>query len=140
MSQQNKSLVRRIFEEGFNQGRLAIADEIFAPDFVDHSSAPGLPATGPESFRQTAIMFRSAFPDVRATIDDLIAEGDKVVVRSTWHGSHQGDFFGIPPTGKDFTLTAIDIVRVVDGKVVEHWGNEDDLGMLAQLGIVTPPA
>jgi predicted ester cyclase len=85
-------------------------------------------------------MFRSAFPDVRATIDDLIAEGDKVVVRSTWHGSHKGDFFGIPPTGKDFTLTAIDIVRVVDGKVVEHWGNEDDLGMLAQLGIVTPPA
>jgi predicted SnoaL-like aldol condensation-catalyzing enzyme len=111
MSQQNKSLVRRIFEEGFNQGRLAVADEIFAPDFIDHSSAPGLPATGPESFRQTAIMFRSAFPDVRATIDDLIA-----------------------------TLTAIDIVRVVDGKVVEHWGNEDDLGMLAQLGIVTPPA
>jgi steroid delta-isomerase-like uncharacterized protein len=138
-SDESKNVVRRVLDEGFNQGRVEIADELIATDFVDHSAAPGLPTEGPESFRQTLAMFRGAFPDVRSTIDDLIVEGDRVVVRTHWQGTHRGDFFGIQPTGKAFTITGIDILRVVDGKVVEHWGNEDDLGMMQQLGIISMP-
>lgn len=133
---ENKNVARRIFEEGFGQGRVNIADEIIAPNFVDHSGPPGFPASGPESFRQLVTAIRAAFPDLRATIEDQIAEGDKVVVRGTMRGTHRGDLFGIPATGKSFEITAIDILRIVDGKVVEHWGNEDDLGMMQQLGVI----
>ena len=133
----NKVLVRRVFEEGFNQGRIELADELIAPDFVDHGAAPGVPDIGPESFKQTMSLFRTAFPDVHVTIDDMIAEGDKVVTRSHWRGTHQGGFFGVPATGKEFTLTSTDILRIQRGKVAEHWGNEDDLGMLRQLGILS---
>lgn len=133
----NKALVRRLYEEGFNTGNIDLADEVFSPGFFDHGSAPGLPNTGPESFKQMLRMFRAAFPDMHATIDDMIAEDDKVVTRTHWHGTHQGEFFGAPATGKEFTLTSTDILRIEDGKVAEHWGNEDDLGMLRQLGILS---
>jgi steroid delta-isomerase-like uncharacterized protein len=134
-----KSVFLRILDEGFNQRRHEIADELVAADFIDHASAPGIPTEGPASLKATLAMFHTAFPDVEATIDDVITEGDRVVVRSHWHGTHRGDFLGIPPTGKEFDLTAIDILRVVDGKAIEHWGNEDDLGMLQQLGLITFP-
>ena len=133
----NKALARRVFEEAFNQGKVELTDELIFPGFVDHGAAPGLPDTGPESFRQTLRLFRDAFPDVHMTIDDMIAEGDKVVVRSHWQGTHRGEFFGVPPTGKTFTLTSTDILRIENGQVAEHWGNEDDLGMLQQLGILS---
>ena len=136
---ESKNVVRRVLDEGFNQGRVEIADELIATDFIDHSAAPGFPTEGPESIKQTIATFRTAFPDVRATIDDLLVEGDRVVARTHWNGTHRGDFFGIPPTGKAFTITAIDILRVVDGKVVEHWGNEDDLSMMQQLGVISMP-
>lgn len=136
----NKALVRRVFEEGFNQGKIELVDELIAADFVDHGAAPGLPDTGPESFRQTVMLFRSAFPDMHVTIDDMIAEGDRVVTRGHWNGTHRGSFFGIPGTGKQFSLTSTDILRIEQGRVVEHWGNEDDLGMLQQLGILAQMA
>ena len=136
----NKALARRVFEEGFNQGKAESIDELIAAEFVDHGAAPGVPDTGTESFRQTMLLFRTAFPDVHVTIDDMIAEGDRVVTRSLWHGTHRGTFFGIPATGKSFSLTSTDILRIEQGKVVEHWGNEDDLGMLQQLGILTQMA
>jgi steroid delta-isomerase-like uncharacterized protein len=138
-SNDNKKVVMRLINEGFNQGRTEIADELIADDFIDHGAAPGVPAEGPASFKGTIALFRTAFPDLVATADDVIAEGDRVVFRTHWHGTHLGDFFGIPATGKAFTLTAIDILRLVDGKAVEHWGNEDDLGMLQQLGLITFP-
>jgi steroid delta-isomerase-like uncharacterized protein len=138
-SNSNKNVFLRILDEGFNQGHAEIADELVANDFIDHAAAPGVPTQGPASLKGTMAMFHAAFPDVRATIDDVVAEGDRVVVRTHWHGTHRGDFFGIPPTGKAFDLTAIDILRVVDGKAVEHWGNEDDLGMLQQLGLIAFP-
>jgi predicted ester cyclase len=134
--EQNKVIARRVIEEGISPGRVTIADELIAPEFIDHSGPPGFPATGPESFKQLVTAFRSAFPDLAVTIEHLVAEGDKVVVAGTMRGTHQGSLFGIPPTGRAFTMTATDILRIVEGKVVEHWGNEDDLGMMQQLGVI----
>jgi steroid delta-isomerase-like uncharacterized protein len=133
----NKALIRRLYDEGFNKGRVELADEIIAADFVDQGAAPGLPSTGPESFKQTLQVFRTAFPDMHATIEDMIAEGDKVAMRCRWHGTHLGEFFGAPATGRSFTLTSTDVLRIERGKIAEHWGNEDDLGMLRQLGILS---
>ncbi len=134
--EKNKAIARRIIEEGISQGRVDIADELIAPGFIDHSGPPGFPNTGPESFKQLVSAFRAAFPDLRATIEDLIAENDKVVVRGTLRGTHRGDLFGISATGRTFSITVTDTLRIVNGKVVEHWGNEDDLGMMQQLGVI----
>lgn len=133
----NKEIVRRLLEEGFDRGRVDVVDELVAADFVDHSGPPDFPSTGPEAVKRLITLFRTAFPDLRTGIDDMIAEDDRVVVRGTFSGTHQGDFFGAPASQRSFTMTAIDIMRVVDGKVAEHWGNEDDLGMLQQLGITS---
>jgi predicted ester cyclase len=84
-------------------------------------------------------MYRTAFPNIHVTIEDQIAEGDKVVTRWTGHGTHQGELMGIPPTNKAVTVTGIAIDRIVAGKIVEHWENFDQLGMLVQLGVVPPP-
>ena len=135
--EENKAMTRRIFEV-FNTGNLALADELIATNVVDHQAPPGI-EPGLAGFKQIVTMFRTAFPDIQMTIEDIIAEGDKVVTRSTMRGTHQGEFMGIPPTGKQFTATAIDIVRFAGGKGVEHWGNSDDLGMLQQLGVIPTP-
>jgi steroid delta-isomerase-like uncharacterized protein len=135
--EENKALMRRIFEV-FNTGNMAVADEVIAADVVDHQAPPGI-APGRAGFKQLITVFRNAFPDIQMTIVDLIADGDKVVARSTMRGTHRGEFMGIPPTGKQFTATSIDIVRFAGGKGVEHWGNSDDLGMLQQLGVIPTP-
>ena len=136
-AEENKAITRRIFEV-FNTGNLALADEVIAADSVDHQAPPGV-EPGLAGFKQVVTMFRAAFPDIQMTIEEIMAEGDKVVTRSTMRGTHQGEFMGIPPTGKQFTATAIDIVRFTGGKAVEHWGNSDDLGMLQQLGVIPTP-
>jgi steroid delta-isomerase-like uncharacterized protein len=135
MSEQNKALSRRIAEECFNKGNLAVADEVIAADFVDHSAPPGL-APGVEGFKQLVAMYRNAFPDIRTTIDDVIAEGDKVVIRWTGRGTHKGELMGIAPTGKTVTVTGIGIDRIANGKIVEHWESFDQLGMMQQLGVI----
>ena len=107
---------------------------MLAPGFVDHEELPpGIPP-GREGVKQLTNMFRSAFPDFKATIDDMIGEGDKVVARQTWSGTHKGEFMGVPPTGKKVSFGVIDIVRIAGGKVVEHWGQMDGMGMMKQLG------
>lgn len=131
----NKALDRRIVEEGFSKGNIAVLDELIAADCVDHAAPPGTPS-GREGVKQFFTMLRSAFPDLHFTIEDVIAEGDKVVTRSTWQGTHQGAFLGIPPTGKQVRVTGIDITRYAGGKAVEHWGNQDTLGLLQQLGVI----
>jgi steroid delta-isomerase-like uncharacterized protein len=135
----NKTMVRQAMDEMFTQGNLAAVDKYVAADYVEHQPMPGAPA-GREGLKQTITILRRAFPDARFNVEDVIAEGDKVVVRSTITGTHKGDYMGIAATGKPFTMTAIDILRVQNGKAVEHWGNEDDLGLLVQLGAVTLPA
>jgi steroid delta-isomerase-like uncharacterized protein len=137
MSEQNKGLARRALEEGFGQGKFAIFDESTAPNATFHdANVPGAKFTGPEGVKQFAKIYRDAFPDVHYTIDDQIAEGDKVVTRWTATGTHKGQLMGIPPTNKHATVTGIVIGRYKDGKVVEGWSNYDMLGMLQQLGVV----
>ncbi len=131
----NKATIRRIVEEIQNGDNLALLDELVAPNFVNHTPAPGLPPDG-EGIKQLLSMFRAAFPDGSMTIEDMIAEGDKVVSCKTYRGTHQGEFMGIPPTGRHVTVGLIDIMRLVDGKVVEHWNVGDDLGLLQQLGVI----
>jgi steroid delta-isomerase-like uncharacterized protein len=137
--EQNKASLRRMLEEVLNHGNISLIDELVAPDFVEHEELPpGIPP-GREAVKQLFTMLRGGFPDLKATIDDVIAEGDKVVARSTWSGTHKGEFMGIPPTGKRISIGVIDIVRYADGKMVEHWGQMDNLSMLQQLGVAPAP-
>lgn len=138
MSKENKDLVRRFFEEVWNKGNPDALDEIDAPDVVNHNAPDGLPP-GVEGSKVFVRMYLSAFPDTRFTIDDQIAEGDRVVTRWTAEGTHKGDLMGIPPTGKHVTVTGIGISRIAGGRVVESWGEFDELGMMQQLGVVPMP-
>jgi steroid delta-isomerase-like uncharacterized protein len=133
MSERNKALVRRLVEEVIGHGNFALIDEFVAADYVGHTSSGD---TNREEHQQIFATMHRAFPDLQITIDDLIAEGDKVVTRWTALGTHKGEFAGIPPTGKRGVVTGIDINRIVDGKLVECWTNSDDLGLLQQLSAI----
>jgi steroid delta-isomerase-like uncharacterized protein len=133
-TKENKALVIR-FEGLFNEGNLAGFDEVCSPDLVAPQLFPGQ-AAGLEGVKQVASMERSAFPDASITIEDLIAEDDKVVARSTLQGTHKGAFMGIPPTGKRISAGGIDIFRIAAGKIVEWWSVQDTLGLMQQLGVV----
>lgn len=137
-AEENKALVRRFIDEVVRKGNAAAADQFIAADFLDHNPFPGQPP-GLVGFRQSTTRFASAFPDADITVEDMIAEGDKVVVRQTIRGTHTGEFMGIPPTGKRVTMTGIHIARVAGSKIVENWANWDALGVMRQLGAVPPP-
>jgi steroid delta-isomerase-like uncharacterized protein len=137
MSEQNKTIVRRAIEEGYNQGNLDIVDELVSSDFVAHAASEDI--YGPAGMKQYVASLREAFPDLYLTIDDQVAEGDRVVTRWTARGTHTGTFQGIPPTGKQGTMTGIDIDRVVGGKAIECWTNADYLGLLQQLSAIPAP-
>ncbi len=133
-TEDNKALNRRFWEEVFNQKSLAAIDELCTADFVYHSASG--PIRGTDAFKQFLLMYFHAFPDLHILIEDQIAEGDKVVARNTVTGTHQGDLMGIAPTGKRVRVSSIHVTRLVNGKSVEDWGNEDALGMMQQLGIL----
>jgi len=139
--EQDKTLIRRFIEEIFNQGNLSLVDELFAPDFVEREQLPpGIPKNR-EGIKVLTGMLRSAFPDFKATIEDILAEGDKVVIRMTWSGTHTGgEFMGIPATGKKVSIGVIDIIRIAGGKVVEPWGQMDSMLMMQQLGAIPASA
>jgi len=133
-TEENKALVRQMVEEVFNRGNVILADEFLAADFVEREELPpGIPRDR-EGVKQLTTLLRSAFPDFKATLDDIVAEGDRVVIRQTWSGTHQGEFMGVPPTGKSVSFGVIDILRVAGGKCQEHWGQMDSLGLMQQLG------
>ncbi len=134
-TEDNKALELRIFEEVWNKGNLAVVDELSDENVVNHNP-PGPLLQGSEAFKQFVLMYRSAFPDTHITIEDQIAEGEKVVTRWTARGTHKGELMGIPPTGKQVTVTGISISHIVGSKVVESWTNFDVLGMMQQLGVV----
>jgi steroid delta-isomerase-like uncharacterized protein len=136
-TEDNKAVFRR-WCEVISQNRLDRVEEIIAPDEVDHTVPPGVPS-GLEGVKQIFTTFHSAFPDLRIQIEDLIAEGDKVVARVTARGTHQGEFMGIAPTGKPVSFNAIDVVRIAGGKIVERWSQADLLGLLQQLGAIPAP-
>jgi predicted ester cyclase len=138
-TEENKAKFRRGYEELFNQGNLAIADELVRSDFINHEMPPGMVNRGPESLRQVAMMLRTAFPDLHFIIEELVAEGDTVVGRMTMTGTHQGDFVGIAPTGRSVRQAQVHFVRYLDGKAIEHRGVRDDLALMRQLGVIPSP-
>ena len=131
----NKLLAQRVWEEVWHQGQLSRIDDLFTTDFVRHDPG-GRELQGTEQNRQFIGSLRAAFPDVHYTVEDQIAEGDKVVVRYRFRGTHLGAFQGMPPTGKQVTYTGILIYRIVDGKITEQWTEFDLLGLLRQLGVL----
>ena len=135
MSEANKALFRRFIQEVINEKNTDKMDILISENWLDHNPPPGA-APGVEGMKQMMGMFFAAFPDLNVTIDQLIAEGDMVVGRMTNTGTHQGDLMGIAPTGKRVTFSEIHMVRIENGKAVEHWGNIDDLGMMQQLGVI----
>ena len=137
MSNINEALYRRIIEEGFNQGRLEVADELLSPGAVEHQRGS---ADGPEGLKRTIKYLRSVFPDFSITINELIAVGDKVWAMQKGGGTNLGSFAGQPPTGRQAFIDVIDVCRFENGMLVEHWGVPDQLGMMLALGLVTPPA
>jgi len=132
---QPKDVVRRLVDEYQTAADDGAFEELMHPEVLDHSRPPGI-AAGAPGVRQQFDGFRAAFPDFRATILDQIAEGDKVVTRKVFTGTHEGPFQGLEPTGRAVEIHVIDIVRVADGRIVEHWNCVDRLGLLAQLGAV----
>lgn len=129
----NKQVVRRFVDEYQTAANEQSFAELLHPEVVDRSRPPGI-AEGAEGVRQQFEAFRAAFPDFHAVIHDQIAEADKVVTRKVFHGTHRGELMGIPPTGREVQIEVIDIVRVEDGQIVEHWNVVDRLGLLQQLG------
>ena len=136
--EENKARVRSAFDEFINKQNLDVVPEYVAPNFVGHY--PGFPLVeGAEGFRQFLSKYNTAFSNNQVTIEDIIAEGDRVALRLTFRATHTGEFAGIPPTGKQIQLTAINFFHIVDGKAVEQWANQDDIGLLQQLGVMPPP-
>ena len=136
-TKENKALVRRIFEEGINQNQQGVFDDLIAANYVNYDFPA--PSTGPEGFKMIIGMFRAAFPDMHVTLEEELAEDDKVITRGYFTGTHQGDFQGIPPTGKQINVRYIDIWRVANGKLVENWVQMDQLGLMQQLGVIPMP-
>jgi steroid delta-isomerase-like uncharacterized protein len=135
----NERLIRRYFDELFNQGRVDLVDELLAPDYVNHSpGAPDLP-TGRAGVAIVVAALRRAFPDLRYTIDELVVADDAVAARTTMTGTHEGDLFGLPPTGRAVRVAQHTIERIRDGRIVAHHRLTDDLAMLRQLGVLPPP-
>jgi hypothetical protein len=128
-----KAVARRFIEEVLGKGRFDMMGELAAPHYLDHNLPPGVTP------QQSIGAVRAGFPDLRVTIDDRIAEGDKVVTRWTIHGTHTGNLFGMPPTGQAMTMTGISIYRIAEGKMVEGWVQYDQLGMMQQLGLAPVP-
>ena len=137
--QENKAIIRRFLEEIFAGGNLELVDELFAPNFVLHDPSVPQEVRGPEGIRQYITMYRTAYPDTHFTIEDQIAEGDRVVTRWTGQGTHQGELMGIPPTGRRVTVTGIEVDRIAGGKIEETWISYDALGMMQQLGVIPSP-
>ena len=134
VTERNKAVIRRYVEEVQNKKNWAVYDELHDPEFFNHSAPPGM--TDREGSQQYLAGFLNGFPDSQFTIDDMIAEGDLVVTKKTFTGTHEGDFAGIPSTGKRVTLQFVDIMRLRDGRIVEHWLSMDQLSFMQQLGAI----
>lgn len=131
----NKRLVEQAFARLFSRGELALADELVGEDFLNHDAPPEAPR-GPAGLKFIVTMLRTAFPDIHYDTEEVIAEGDKVVARTTMSGTHRGPFFGIAPTGRRVVQEQIHILRFAGGKAVEHRAVRDDLGLMRQLGAI----
>jgi predicted ester cyclase len=140
MANGTEAVVRRLIEEGFNAGDLDVVDELTSPALVEHQNFGPDHAPGAEGVRAVIASLRRAFSDFHLAIDDLVVDGDKAWLRMTGTGTHDGPFMGHPPTGRRMQTDVFDVIRVQDGRIVEHWGVPDRLGTLFQLGLARPPA
>jgi steroid delta-isomerase-like uncharacterized protein len=134
----NKAIIRGYVEAVWNQQQVDRADEFMAPDFLDHASLPGQ-APGLEGWKKKWAMYLAGIPDLRVTIEELVAEGDKVGVRRTYEGTHQGELLGVPPTGNHVQVGGISIFRLAGGKIAESWEQVDLLALMQQLGALPTP-
>lgn len=132
-----QSLIHRIFDQAFNQGDMAVVDELVAVDGVTHTMSWGMPA-GRMGIKQSIAMFRSAFPDLHCTVEDEISEGDKVAAHWTMRGTHRGAFLGNRPTGRPIVVQGISFARIENGQIAEDWTLVDQMGILQQLGLIPP--
>jgi steroid delta-isomerase-like uncharacterized protein len=139
MSEENKVLARRVADDIVNPGNVDAVDEIYAPDYVLHDPSTPEDVHGVEGIREFYETVFNAFPDTEISIEELIAEGDKVVTRWTSRGTHQGEFMGLPPSGKRVEVAGVTISRIEGGKIVEDWEFTDALGMMQQLGAIRAP-
>jgi predicted ester cyclase len=139
MTTETLKMIERIPLEIVNNNKFELIDEIYSPNYVEHTAVPGVAPTR-EGFKQVVTELKKAFPDLRYTIEDSIDSGDKIVHRLTARGTMKGDYMGMPATNKPATWTEIHIGRVVNGRLTEHWGLVDQLGMLVQLGVIESPA
>lgn len=134
-----QTLIQNFVKEVWNKGNFDATETYWAADYVDHNLAVPNQAAGAAGARQVFTAFKFAFPDLHFTIEDILAEGDKVVWRWTSTGTNTGSMMGMPPTGKKATITGIEIYRMAGGKIAERWGNFDQLGLLQQLGVIPTP-
>jgi predicted ester cyclase len=142
MSKDAKAVVRRFIEQVQDQHRLDLVDELFDPEYIDHATPGGMPPSAAkhpvDGFKQFFSGILSAFPDLRVTLEDQIAEGDKVVTRKRIFGIHSGLFWGVAPSGKRVELEVIDISRVRNARLAEHWAQLDSMALLRQIGAAPP--
>jgi steroid delta-isomerase-like uncharacterized protein len=132
-TEKNKVVARRFGEEVWGRGDLQAAEDVLAEAFIEHNPAPGQ-GPGREGHTRVLKVWRASFPDLTITVDDMLADGDRVALRWTAHATHRGELMGMPATGRQVTLTGIDILRIVDGRIVERWGEFNSAEMLQQLG------
>jgi len=140
MAADNETIVRRLLEEGWNQHKPNVVDELVASNFVHHDPASPDTGTGPEGYKRLMNLYLSAFPDSKFTIEDVLSHGDRAVTRWTARATHKGELNGIPPTNKQVTVTGVEIARISSGKMVESWTQWDALGLMQQLGVAAPAA
>ena len=138
VKQQQTDLIHRYFDEVWNRGRVEVLDDILTSDYINHSPSVPNPEPGPLGLAPIVEAMRRAFPDLRYDIEDIVHGEDSLAVRLTVSGTHRGDFFGIPPTGRAFCVTQINIERLREGRIAEHWRTMDELGLLRQLGVLPP--
>lgn len=137
--QDPEGVYRRLVDEVISGGNVATFDDLTTPDFIEHEELPpGIPRNR-EGVKHFFSLLHAAFPDARATLEHLVVQGDMVAARLVVTGTHRGDFVGIPPTGKQISMQVFDLVRVIDGKITEHWGLSDQFSLLQQLGAIPAP-
>ncbi|MGH7449900.1 MAG: ester cyclase [bacterium] len=137
--EKNTAAVKRFYDEVMNKGNMKVIDELVADSFVEHYTPNPKTPANKAGLTQTMTMFRTAFPDLQVTVEDIIAKGDKVWAYTTMRGTNKGEFMGMPATGKKIEVKGVDIVRFANGKAIEHWGLNDDLTMMQQLGMIPMP-
>ena len=133
--QKNKEIVGTFYWAVLGRGNVAAINDLVAVDFVDHNPFPGQ-SPGRDGLRQSVRLFHTPFPDIQVSVDDLIAEGDRVAARWTARGTHAGEFLGIAPTGRQVMIKGVDIFRLAGGRIAERWGHQDELGLIQELGVL----